>query len=272
MFVRRILPIVLLAVSVVSVAAEQVSYWNVDRLLAARASEISLVNEKGTSFGKISHERLLVLNRVRTRIERTSDVKSDFYLASGDKPNAFATVTDTGKNIFAINLSMLKEIGDDADALAVLMGHELAHIRKNHIRQKMEAAKNAREGGQLASMLLALAGIPGAGVISDLGANAVLNGYSKDQEREADNLGLQFATKAGFDPAGGIRLFRKLSQKRPDKWDPFFSTHPSYAERIQMMEHRTGRRAEKIPASDKRTATCANEASNELSYCPDAAK
>lgn len=216
-------------------AADPMNYWNVDKLLSVSAQEIELTNEGGKSLGKVKRDRLLVLNEVRGRIEKSSGVKADFYIVTGDKPNAFATNVITGRNLFAINLPMLDEIADDPDALAALMGHEIAHIKRNHIRQKMEAARDIQAGSQVAGILLAIAGVRGAGTISNIGADLILGGYSRDQEREADTYGLQFAMSAGFNPYGGVRLFRKMSEKHGDKWLTFLSTHPAHSERIQSM-------------------------------------
>ncbi len=216
-------------------AAEPMNYWNIDKLLSSPVQELELTNDQGKVLGKVKYEQLAVLNEVRARIEKSSGVKADLYVVTGDKPNAFATNVITGRNLFAINLPMLDEVGNDTDALAALMGHEIAHIERNHIRQKMEAARDIQAGSQIASIFLAFAGVRGAGNIANAGANLIFGGYSRDQEREADSYGLKFAKEAGFNPYGGVRLFTKISEKHGDKWLAFLSTHPTHAERIQTM-------------------------------------
>lgn len=215
-------------------AADPINFWNLDKLLSIPAQEIELTNDQGKTLGKIQYERLLVLNEVRRRIGNSSGIKSDCYVVTGDKPNAFATNVATGRNLFAINLPMLEELGTDADALAVLMGHEIAHIERNHIRQNMEKTKDIQTGNQIVGAILG-AIIPGGGLISALGAQAIYTSYSRDHEREADSYGLEFARKAGFNPYGGVRLFTIISEKNGDKWATFLSTHPSSSERVQVI-------------------------------------
>jgi predicted Zn-dependent protease len=210
-------------------------FWNVDRLISLGAREIRLRSKAGESLGQITQARLMELSEVRMRIERASHVKSDVYLVTGEKPNAFATNVATGRNLFAINLPMMHELGDDTDALAALMGHEIAHIERNHIRQKMEAAQNIQAGSNVATIILALAGVPGAGALASLGANAMFGGYSRDQEREADSRGAEFARTAGFNVYGALRLFEKISAKHGDHWGVFLASHPSHAERTASM-------------------------------------
>ena len=191
--------------------APPINYWNVDRLLSLSADELELTDDKGNVLGKIEHKRLSVLNEIRKRIEKSSGIKSDFYIVTGEKPNAFATNIITGRNLFAINLPMIEEIGLDTDAVAALMGHELAHIERNHIAQKMQAAQEIQAGAQVASILLALAGVRYAGSLSNAGATLLFGSYSRDQEREADSSGLRFAASAGFNPYGGVRLFSRMT-------------------------------------------------------------
>jgi predicted Zn-dependent protease len=172
---------------------------------------------------------------VRKRLEKSSGIKADFYMVTGDKPNAFATNVVTGRNLFAINLPMINELGDDIDALAYIIGHELAHIERNHLKVLIGTAQNVNAAAQVVSILLAIAGVPASGVVSGMGANLVMKGYSREQEREADAYGLRFAREAGFNPYGAVRLINKMSDKQGDKWLTFWSNHPSLDERLSNM-------------------------------------
>ena len=248
---RFLLTVVCFFFGIAQVAAQPaplINYWNVDKLLSLNADELELTDDKGNVLGKIEHKRLSVLNEIRKRIEKSSGIRSDFYIVTGEKPNAFATNIITGRNLFAINLPMIEELGLDTDAMAALMGHELAHIERNHIAQKMQAAQEIQVGAQVATVLLALAGVRYAGSLSSAGATFLFGGYSRNQEREADSSGLRFAANAGFNPYGGVRLFSRMSEKHGDKWNSFLSTHPSHSERIELMR-------EKIAASNLGSAS-----------------
>lgn len=210
-------------------------FWNVDKLVAENAESIRLLNTDRGVIARMPRSRLFELVEVRRRIEATSGVKADLFIITGSKPNAFASNVATGRNIFAINTPMLEEVAGDPDALAALMGHEVAHIERNHIRQRIEKAQNMETGMNVATIILAIVGVRGAGAIASLGAGALMGGYSRDQEREADSRGLEFAKKAGFNPFGAVRLFEKIQSKHGDRWVPFLASHPTSAERIEAM-------------------------------------
>ncbi len=234
---RVILPLGLAYAGIghVSAADEAPQFWNVDKLAAMNAERVRLVGRDGQAVSSLTRTRLTELTEVRRRIESVAGMKTDLFIVSGTKPNAFATNVVTGRNLFAINTPMLDEVDGDPDALAALMGHEIAHLERNHIRQRLEAAQNMEAGMNIATIVLAIAGVKGAGAIASLGAGAMMGGYSRDQEREADARGLEFAHKAGFNPYGAVRLFQKIQSKHGDRWVPFLASHPTHDERIAAM-------------------------------------
>lgn len=241
MLVRQVLLCVCIAcLGAAAHAVDSIQFWNADKLLSLGAAEVRLTGRDGALLGRIQRRRLLDLMEVKSRLEQASEVRTDLYIVTGEKPNAFASNVATGRNLFAVNLPMLDELGDDTDALAALMGHEIAHLERDHIRQKVEAAQNMQAGGNVAAILLALAGVRGAGAIATLGTNAVFGGYSRDQEREADIRGVGFAKAAGFNPFGAVRLFEKMNSAHGDRWVPFLATHPSHSERIATMREVAG--------------------------------
>lgn len=78
--------------------------------------------------------------------------------------------------------------------------------------------------------------MPGAATIAGLGADLIDASYSRDQEREADALGVGYVMSAGFDPNGGIRLHEKLLKTSRGLSLPFLSSHPSGEERIENLK------------------------------------
>jgi predicted Zn-dependent protease len=124
------------------------------------------------------------------------------------------------------------------DEVAAIMGHEIAHALREHAREKM--AKEAGTGlvargvGALAAGIFGIdPGITGM-VTSGLGQLAVLK-FSRNEEREADLVGLDIAARAGYDPRAGIALWRKMAAL--DKRAPIelLSTHPGGESRIKDM-------------------------------------
>ncbi len=133
-------------------------------------------------------------------------------------------------------LTSLKLTDDEA---AAIMGHEIAHALREHAREKM--AKEAGTGLAARGLGAIAAGIFGvdpniAGMVtSGLGQLAVLS-FSRNEEREADLVGLDIAARAGYDPRAGIALWRKMAALNKRAPIELFSTHPGGETRIADME------------------------------------
>lgn len=133
-------------------------------------------------------------------------------------------------------LSSLKLTDDE---VAAVMGHEIAHALREHSREKMAKQgltnMGARVGGALISGIFGID--PGiTGTIASYGAQFAGLKFSRDDEREADLVGLDISSRAGYDPRAGIALWRKmaaLNQRAPIE---VFSTHPGGESRIKEME------------------------------------
>ncbi|CAN7578235.1 M48 family metallopeptidase [Massilia sp. LjRoot122] len=125
------------------------------------------------------------------------------------------------------------------DEVAAIMGHEVAHALREHSREKMakQLGTNvaARVGGALVSGIFGID--PGiTGTFANYGAQLVGLKFSRNDEREADLVGLDIAARAGYDPRAGIALWRKMAAL--DKRAPIevLSTHPGGESRIKDME------------------------------------
>ncbi|MBQ7586253.1 MAG: M48 family metalloprotease, partial [Desulfovibrionaceae bacterium] len=123
--------------------------------------------------------------------------------------------------------------------LAGVLAHELAHVTQRHVASRLERSQYMTFG----SLLLAVAGIalggPGGGALAvgamGAGQSAMLN-YSRMDESEADQIGLQYVTKAGFPPQGMVEAFKILRQKSrmqgAGSVPTYLSTHPAIGDRI----------------------------------------
>lgn len=125
------------------------------------------------------------------------------------------------------------------DEIAVVMGHEIAHALREHGRERMAKSSltsiGARVGGALVAGIFGIdPGITGA-VANTVGQGVVLK-FSRDEEREADLVGLDISARAGYDPRAGIVLWRKMDALNERAPIELFSTHPGGTTRIKDME------------------------------------
>jgi predicted Zn-dependent protease len=144
--------------------------------------------------------------------------------------NAFA-YKQGNINRVGITIDALNKFGNDPDAIAAVMGHELAHLKLDHqsIRQSRKQTTDitsAIVGGVLGAF------IPFGSTITSLGATAITTSYSRDEEREADEQGMIWAMKAGYSPCGWVR-WQKEVMKADSSSISFLSTHPMTSERLE---------------------------------------
>jgi beta-barrel assembly-enhancing protease len=167
--------------------------------------------------------------------------------ARGPKyPYTFATADYREINAFAlpggpiwINRGVLHAATNESQVAGVV-AHEIAHIAQRHAARQVTNGAFANWG---LGLLGALLGNSGGAAAARTAAGAMTNGiflkFSRDDEREADRVGLQILTRAGWDGRGIVELFEVLqrAQKRdPDAVEVFFSTHPPPAERIRQLK------------------------------------
>jgi predicted Zn-dependent protease len=88
----------------------------------------------------------------------------------------------------------------------------------------------------LLSFALGFAGIPVPITATDVATTSVTRSFSRDDEREADQLGVEFMANADYDSWGAMRLQEKLLKVADSSMLPFLSTHPSSAERVENMK------------------------------------
>jgi predicted Zn-dependent protease len=79
-------------------------------------------------------------------------------------------------------------------------------------------------------------GVPGGQTVSDLTFTSIETKYSRDQERQADYLGVVWAVEAGYEPDGAVRLHEKIHERSKSGPLPFLSSHPSGPERISTLK------------------------------------
>jgi predicted Zn-dependent protease len=177
------------------------------------------------------------VNRVGQNLVRNSDAQVPFTIKviDSDTINAFALPG----GFFFVNSGLLLH-ADEESELAGVMAHEIAHVCARH------GTKNATKGQivQLGAMAAAIF-IPytWAGYALYQGMNFMIPltflKFSRDAEREADYLGLQYMYKAGYDPNSFVSFFEKveaLEKKQPGSIPKVFATHPPTPDRIEAIQ------------------------------------
>lgn len=136
-----------------------------------------------------------------------------------------------GKIAFYWGILSALKLNDDE--VAMVMGHEIAHALREHARE--QAAKNGLTSlfGNVLSMAASGSRYGDLANIAISTGEGLLNRkFSRDDETEADLIGMELAARAGFDPRAGISLWEKMGQASNGAPPQWLSTHPSNSSRI----------------------------------------
>jgi predicted Zn-dependent protease len=144
-----------------------------------------------------------------------------------------------------VNRGVLQSATNESQVAGVL-AHEIAHVAQRHAANQLTKAVIARWGlGLLGGLLGNTGGAGAAQVAASLLANGAFLKFSRDDERDADRVGLQILTRAGWDGRGMTELFdilRRQGRRDPGAVAVFLSTHPSPEERIRALRADVARR------------------------------
>ena len=206
--------------------------WSFRTLTGYESEVIMLRSSGGAMLRRASVGQLQAINKVRQQVESAAELQVDFYLMRGDEPNAAAGIKD-GRNMVFVNFGMLDMIGDRTDLWAALIGHEIAHLKLGHGRDKVK-----REI-PLQVLKTVAAGVLASNPLAATGSGYLIDGigtkFSRDAERQADYMGLIWAVESGFDPHGASQLHQLLLERKTDFSVPFLSTHPGSRERAEQL-------------------------------------
>jgi len=166
---------------------------------------------------------------------RVSQWKWEVNLIGSNQINAYCM--PGGKIVFYTGIIKTLNLSDDE--IAVVMGHEMAHALREHARERMGKSTAtqglARLGGLLASSWLGID--PNlADAVAQGGANLLTLKFGREDESEADLVGMELAARAGFDPRAGVTLWQKMAAANKGAPPQWLSTHPSSSSRIADME------------------------------------
>lgn len=145
-----------------------------------------------------------------------------FHLVESNQVNAFATL---GGNVFIF--SGLIEATESAEELAAVLAHEIGHVEKRHVVDKM-----AKEMG-LTVVLSLLTGADGR-LLTDMAKMLISSNFSRQAEQEADAFGLKLLENAHISPLAMAHAFKTLKEKGANNWLPdVLASHPDINKRIK---------------------------------------
>ena len=163
--------------------------------------------------------------------DRARQWKWDVNLLGSKQINAFCM--PGGK--IAFYTGILDQLRLTDDEAAMIMGHEMAHALREHARARIAKTEGT---GRLLSFGAQLLGLGQAGnIAAGLGTQLLTLRYSRDDETDADLVGLEVAARAGYNPQASVSLWEKMAQSGGGAGGPsFLSTHPSGPQRIQQLQ------------------------------------
>jgi Zn-dependent protease with chaperone function len=190
-----------------------------------------------------SHPQLQRLRKIATNLiadaprwnERARQWKWEVNLIGSQSINAFCM--PGGKIAFFTGILDKLQLTDDEAAM--VMGHEMAHALREHARERIAKSQGT---GALLSLGAQLFGL---GQIGDLAANVgtqlLTLKFSRDDEVEADLVGLELGARAGYNPDASVSLWQKMEKAASSGGPGFLSTHPSGADRIHRLQENVPR-------------------------------
>ena len=235
---RTILLLAAAALAITPAAAQRLRYLNPQDVAEAQRDHAELVRELG---GAETGRRATYVESVGRRVGAVSGI------ANPGQALHFTTLNSAVENAFSVPggyvyiTRQLMGLMEDESQLAFALGHEVGHVAANHAHIREQYAQRNPLGvfGQI------IGAIFGPGITDVLQARARLDtlSFSRDQEYQADTLGLRYMLAAGYDPAGAAGILAALSrqsalqarvQGRSNRQTPeWASTHPLSENRMQ---------------------------------------
>ena len=192
------------------------------------------------------------VSEVGRRLARAShrpELEYQFLVVDSAEVNAFAL---PGGYVY-ITRGLMAYLGSEAE-LAAVLGHELGHVTARHSVQQLSAATATSVGAAVLQIFVPQArGVIGDSVVNLLG-NALLSGYGREHELEADRLGAEYLARTGYDPQAmvGVVAVLKIQElfdaevaqqegRAPRRYHGVFASHPDNDTRLQQVVAEAGR-------------------------------
>lgn len=226
-----------------SAFANLVPAQDVEKMAGQQYRQVLQQADSKNALAPPSSEELRRLRTIAQRLipfatpwnERASLWQWEVNLIASRQINAYCM--PGGKIAFYTGILRTLQLSDDEAAM--VMGHEMAHALREHARERIGKSTvttgAARLGGALLSGWLGID--PNlTDMVAQQGANLLNLKFSREDESEADLVGMEIAARAGFDPRAAISLWEKMGAANKGAPPQWLSTHPANATRIADMQ------------------------------------
>jgi len=169
-----------------------------------------------------------------------------FTIVDTDDVNAFATL---GGYVY-ISRGILPYMKNEAE-LAAVLGHEIGHISARHLQDRQ---KKSTVAGIASAATAIFTGVPALGDLTNMAGQAIISGYGREAELEADQLGAEYLAKTNYDPGAMIKVIAtlkdqdlfereraRLENREPHLYHGVFATHPDNDTRLRQAVAAAGR-------------------------------
>ena len=226
----------------VGAASRMRSLVPADQIESAATQQYAKLMEQARAQSALapeSHPKLQRLRAISSRLiahsgkwnERARHWLWEVNLVGSKQVNAFCM--PGGK--IAVFTGLLDQLQLSDDETAMVVGHEMAHALREHARARIAKSQGT---GTILSLGAALLGLGQLGdVAANIGTQLITLKFSREDEIDADLVGLELAARAGFKPDAAIALWEKMGRAQAGKGGPaFLSTHPSGPDRIRRLQ------------------------------------
>ncbi|HEY2190634.1 MAG TPA: M48 family metallopeptidase [Caldimonas sp.] len=217
-----------------SVFAKAVPAEQIERAAAGQYLQLLRQNAGQHSLAPESHPQLRRLRAVAARIiphtydwnPRARQWKWEVNLIGSRQINAFCM--PGGKIAFYYGILERLQLSDDE--VAMVMGHEMTHALREHSREQLGKTYATRAAIEIGAAVFGLGN--GGRLLADMGGQLLTMEFSRENETEADLVGLELAARSGYDPRAGVTLWQKMAAANERGTVELMSTHPSGPTRI----------------------------------------
>ncbi len=217
---------------ILSLSKQEYSKFLSSAKLSSNAANTAMVKRVGQRLAK-AVETYLVNNGYQDELK---NFEWEFNLVADNQVNAFCM--PGGKIVV---YEGLLPVSQDEASLAIVLGHEIAHAVAKHSAEQMSKKMRQAYGTQIGGSILGAIGGQTVGDIAQIAAGQYFSfrnlKYSRDNESEADHMGLIFAAMAGYDPSVAVGFWQRMAAKSGNSnGSDMFSDHPSDAKRIAAIQ------------------------------------